>query len=203
MKIKVCGLKHIDNIQELDKLNIHFIGLNFFEQSKRYIDHTKACVISNYKGHKKVGVFVNARRRYLLDMVKIYNLSMVQLHGDESPQYVNDISDFVDVIKVFSIKEKQDFEKTKEYTNCKYFLFDTKGIERGGTGIKFDWSLLNAYQSNTKFMLAGGIGPKDVQMIKAIQHPQLFAIDINSGFETEPGHKNANLIEQFLKDLLS
>jgi len=201
MKIKVCGLRDISNINELNGLQIHFIGLNFYRKSKRFIDHTKACSLSNYSNHKKVGVFVNERKQYLLDMVKIYDLDYVQLHGDETPEYVDAVKEHVKVIKVFSIKSKDDFQQIESYQGCDFFLFDTKTPDFGGSGRKFDWTLLKNYKGTTKFFLAGGIGPEDAQTIKQINHPSLHALDINSAFEIKPGVKNVEQIIQFLNNL--
>ena len=201
MKIKVCGLRDISNINALNEINVHFIGLNFYHKSKRQIDHTQACRLSNYRNHPKVGVFVNARQRYLLDMVKIYGLEYVQLHGDESPEYVEMVKQQVKVIKVFSIQSKDDFSKIEAYKDCDYFLFDTKTPDYGGSGKKFNWSLLENYKGNTKFFLAGGIGPDDVDAIKEINHPSFHALDINSAFEIEPGLKDINRIITFLNNL--
>jgi len=201
MKIKVCGLRDISNINALNEIEIHFIGLNFYRKSKRFIDHNQAYLLSNYKHHQKVGVFVNARKQYLLDMVKIYGLEYAQLHGDESPEYVDEIKQHVKVIKVFSIKSKEDFENIKYYEGCDYFLFDTKTPAFGGSGRKFDWSLLNNYKGKTKFFLAGGIGPKDAEAIKEINHPSFHALDINSAFEIKPGLKDVEQILKFLKNL--
>ena len=201
MKIKVCGLREISNINALNEIEIHFIGLNFYRNSKRYIDHRQACLLSNYNNHKKVGVFVNAKVQYVLDMIQIYGLEYVQLHGNEDPAYVALIKDHAKVIKVFSIQSKEDFVKIEEYQNCDYFLFDTKTPDFGGSGRKFDWTLLRHYKGNTKFFLAGGIGPEDATIIKQINHPSFHALDINSAFEIEPGLKDVNQIIQFLKNL--
>lgn len=201
MKIKVCGLRDISNINALNKIQIHFIGLNFYRKSKRYIDHNQAYLLSNYKEHKKVGVFVNARKQYLLDMVKIYGLEYVQLHGNESPSYVKAVKEHVKVIKVFSIQTEEDFKNIELYKDCDFFLFDTKTPDYGGSGKKFDWALLNNYKGKTKFFLAGGIGPDDVARIKLINHPSFHALDINSAFEIEPGVKDIEQIIQFLNNL--
>ncbi len=201
MKIKVCGLRDISNINALNEIQIHFIGLNFYRKSKRYIDHNQAYLLSNYREHKKVGVFVNARKQYLLDMVKIYGLEYVQLHGNESPSYVKAIREHVKVIKVFSIQSKEDFINIELYKDCDFFLFDTKTPDYGGSGKKFDWALLDNYKGKTKFFLAGGIGPDDVQRIKLINHPSFHALDINSAFEIEPGVKDVEQIIQFLNNL--
>lgn len=201
MKIKVCGLRDISNIIDLDEVNIHFIGLNFYHKSKRFIDHRQACLLSNYKRHPKVGVFVNARIQYLLDMVKIYGLDYVQLHGDESPEYVEEAMTEVKVIKAFSIQSEEDFAKVNSYPRCNYFLFDTKTPDYGGSGRMFDWSLLAHYKGKIPFFLAGGIGIDSLTQIKDFQHPAFHGLDINSAFEKKPGLKDVKLIMKFIQEL--
>ena len=201
MKIKVCGLREIRNLSELDEVQIHFVGLNFYHKSKRFIDHSQAYLLSNYKRHPKVGVFVNARIQYLFDMVKIYGLDFVQLHGNESPEYVEAAMKEVKVIKVFSIQSKEDFDKVNEYKKCNYFLFDTKTPDFGGSGKSFDWTLLQHYKGDTKFFLAGGIGIGSLEQIKQFKHPAFHGLDINSAFEKSPGLKDVELIRKFLKEL--
>ena len=201
MKIKVCGLREIKNLGELDDVQIHFVGLNFYHKSKRFIDHTQAYLLSNYKRHPKVGVFVNARSRYLLDMAKIYGLAYVQLHGNESVEYVEKIRKEVKVIKVFSIQSKEDFETVNQFKNCDYFLFDTKTPDYGGSGKMFDWSLLSHYKGDTPFFLAGGIGMNSLEEIKKLNHPALHGLDINSAFEVSPGLKDVELIVKFLRQI--
>ncbi len=199
IKIKVCGLREIENLNEVGNLNVHFVGLNFYHKSKRFIDHSDACKLSNYKAHLKVGVFVNAKKQYLLDMVKIYRLDYVQLHGLETPEFVEEVSAKVKVIKVFSINNKEDFQNIDHYKHCEYFLFDTKTPLYGGSGKMFDWSLLDNYHGDTDFFLAGGITMDSIEAIKQLKHPLFKGVDINSGFEIEPGLKHIGLIQQFIK----
>lgn len=79
-----------------------------------------------------------------------------------------------------------------------YFLFDTKGPSVGGNGEKFDWSILDAYNGDTPFLLSGGIGPDDAERIKSFNHPKCIGIDLNSRFEIEPGIKDTVKLKTFL-----
>jgi phosphoribosylanthranilate isomerase len=106
------------------------------------------------------------------------------------------------VIKAFSISERFDFEKIKAYESLwGYFLFDTKTPQYGGSGKKFDWNILDAYDGNIPFFLSGGITMDDIGNIKEIRHPRLYGVDLNSKFETEPGLKDMELLKQFIKQL--
>lgn len=201
MKVKVCGLKGIDHIRSFNKMTIDFIGLNFYKASLRHINHQIACQIRTYNDHQKVGVFVNSSMQYVIDMARIFNLDYIQLHGNETPDYVSLLSSQFPVIKVFSIESKEDFDQTENYIGCNYFLFDTKTKDFGGSGRKFDWQLIQYYTGKTPFLLAGGIKPGDEENINKIQHAAFEGIDINSGFEAKPGLKNLQSIEDFINKL--
>ena len=103
----------------------------------------------------------------------------------------------VEIIKVFSIKDTFDFAVIKEFEGvCDYFLFDTKGKLPGGNGTTFDWNLLKKYPSDKPFFLSGGIGIEEIKLIKDMNLP-VYAIDVNSKFETKPGFKNKELLQSF------
>jgi phosphoribosylanthranilate isomerase len=152
---------------------------------------------------QKVGVFVNASEEVIFDKIREYDLQAVQLHGDESLDFCRKIKNKgIKVIKAFSIGETGDFKKLNLYENtCDYFLFDTKTSLYGGSGNKFDWKMLSAYTGSTPFFLSGGIAPEDAESIKRLNFPQLFAVDLNSRFETSLGIKDIDKIYQFLLDM--
>jgi phosphoribosylanthranilate isomerase len=200
MKVKVCGIKNQINLEGISTLPIDMIGLNFYSKSSRFVDqylNTDGC-----PDHiSKIGVFVNHDIEDLKRLIKKYKLDYIQLHGNESPEYVNQLTPNFKVIKAISIENKSDFQETAKYDNCSYFLFDTRTHLFGGSGNKFNWSFLNAYEGETPFLLAGGIGPNDYRRILDIDHHSFDGIDINSKFEIEPGIKDVNLIKAFLKKI--
>jgi phosphoribosylanthranilate isomerase len=204
MKIKVCGMKYPDNIQELAQLPVDFIGMIFYDKSPRFAGNLKQDDIKGIlkTGKDKVGVFVNAGIEYILRKTEDYLLDFVQLHGNESPGFCRELNKFVPVIKAFSIAGISGFEQTKQYEGIAgYFLFDTKTPQYGGSGQKFDWNILDAYDGDTPFFLSGGITIDDIDKIKKIRHPRLYGVDLNSRFETEPGLKDIELLKQFIKQL--
>lgn len=203
MKIKVCGMKDTDNMSDLWQLPINYMGLIFYSKSPRFADGVDASFLDDMpKDIEKVGVFVNADIDYILDKVKKYKLDMVQLHGRESVPFCEELSKSVPIIKVFSVSDKSDLANAKDYEHVsKYFLFDTKTSEHGGSGIKFDWKILDAYQGETPFFLSGGISAEDVEIIKNISHPMLHGLDLNSRFETSPGMKDVGLLKKFIKEI--
>lgn len=180
-----------------------YAGFIFYEKSKRFVEGKLGPqIIKAAKGVKKVGVFVNAHEKYILQKVKEYGLDMLQLHGEESPEFCKKLKKQIPVIKAFKIKGKTDIAETERYSGCcNYFLFDTAGKLYGGNGKLFNWKLLDNYNGNTPFFLSGGIGLEEVEELKKFKHPSWVAIDVNSKFEDAPGVKNIKKLKQFLWDL--
>lgn len=208
MNIKVCGITTMKQLQQLDGLEIDFVGLNFYKGSVRYIgDKISGKEIQNADFDiKKVGVFVNTGYDEIMRTVEEYSLDIVQLHGNEKPDLCSALSEDIEVIKVFRIDAttKNVDELLKDFDDvCDYYLFDAGGQKEtlGGSGVKFDWDLLVKAKIEKPFFLSGGIGPDDTAKIKAFKHPDFFAIDINSKFETAPGVKDMGKILKFVKDL--
>ena len=216
MKVKVCGLREPENIKDILALGIDYAGFIFYDKSKRFVGKTKlaewmAANEAAFGKTKKVGVFVNAELDYILNAVHDYKLDYVQLHGDESPGYCRELKLLWSVstlrkahlIKAFSVTPNFNFEITQAYADsCPLFIFDTGGHkEKGGTGEKWDWAKLKEYNGLVPFLLSGGIGPLDADEVKAIGHPQLRGVDLNSAFEDAPGVKNPVKLELFLRDL--
>jgi phosphoribosylanthranilate isomerase len=205
MKIKVCGITSFEQLQELDLLAIDFAGLIFYEGSKRFVgdklnNHQSA--IKNF-GIKKVGVFVNVDKAAIKAAVDNFGLSYVQLHGNESPEFCKEIRQFIPVIKAIQVDmDTRLDEQLEPYQEaCDYFLFDTASKQYGGSGLQFNWDKLMSVQINKPFFLSGGIGPEDVEKIKAFRHTDLFVVDINSRFETSPGIKNMQLVKSFVQEI--
>ncbi len=159
---------------------------------------------------KFVGVFVNDMPQNIVTAVYNYHLSYVQLHGDESPVMIDnlrrtlvpDIVPQIKIIKAISVSSAEDLKRYEQYEgHVDLFLFDTKCKGYGGSGQKYDWSVLEAYTGQTPFLLSGGIGPDDADRLRDFHHPQCVGIDLNSKFETTPGMKDINLLQNFLHQL--
>ena len=205
MKIKVCGMRYTSNIEELVRLNPDYIGFIFYPKSKRYIgsqipDEIQTTIPVYIQ---KVGVFVDEPFDDLLEKFKTNRLDMVQLHGKELPEYCERLKKLdIPLIKVFSISEDFDFETVTPFEPyCDYYLFDTASELRGGTGLKFNWDKLGQYVGNKSFFLSGGIRPTDTDEIKKLSYNELHALDINSGFEIEPGLKDIPKLKTFIEEV--
>lgn len=197
MKVKVCGITEQANYDAISN-QVSMIGFNFYRPSKRFIGMNTIVKSSNAI---HVGVFVNAPLDEISIAAKTYALDYIQCHGGESIDYCKKLSEDFKIIKVFSIANEEDLSFTKDFAFCDYFLFDTKTKDFGGSGQKFDWTILDAYDGDVPFLLAGGLGPQDAAIIKNIDHAQFAGIDINSKFETQPGIKDIDMINAFLLKL--
>lgn len=196
MIVKVCGMRDAENIRQLETLGIDWMGMIFWPKSKRYVSMPPVYLPQHVR---KVGVFVDASLDAIRQHVEDYQLDIVQLHGQESPETLKTLKPLT-LIKAFNIATPEDLQKTEPYEGlADYFLFDTKGKSVGGNGEKFDWSVLDSYQGETPFLLSGGIGSEDAQDVKTFHHPKCIGIDLNSRFETEPGLKDITKLKQFLE----
>lgn len=231
MKLKVCGMKYVENIQQVAALQPDYLGFIFYEKSKRNFE---GIIPELPKSIKKTGVFVNEYIEIVISLVEEYQLDAIQLHGDESVEYVNDLKNQlserralfieenkhqkkqknkqyvseieVEIIKVFGIKDEFNFDVLKPYKDVvDFFLFDTKGKERGGNGTKFDWSVLEKYPYKKPFFLSGGIGLEDLEQIQIVLKTNLpiYGIDVNSKFEVEPGVKKIEELKEFKQNVIT
>ena len=205
MKLKVCGMTDFEQFQQLQEMSVDFAGLIFYENSKRFVGNKlqeHKSQIRNLK-IKKVGVFVNAESDNIKREVNEYGLNYVQLHGDESAEFCREVKDFVPVIKAIRINEESDLEKDLKVFEkvCDYLLFDTDSKQYGGSGKQFNWDRLKQSNINKPFFLSGGIALEDIDKVKNFRHPMLFAIDVNSRFEVEPGIKDLEKVKQFVNAL--
>jgi phosphoribosylanthranilate isomerase len=206
MMVKVCGMRDPENIQSLVHIKPDLLGLIFYPESKRYVgklDPKKTVRLA--ENTKLVGVFVDETPESIKPIVDRFNLRYVQLHGGETVETATNLSDYgIGVIKAFGVDETFNFDVLKDFVgSVDYFLFDTKSKEKGGTGKKFSWELLNAYHLEVPYFLSGGISPDDFREIRDLQKhdKRLAGVDINSRFEDSPGYKNIRAIHEFIENI--
>jgi phosphoribosylanthranilate isomerase len=200
LKLKVCGMNK--NITEVAGLRPDYLGFIFWEPSSRFF---KEGIPPTHHGIKKVGVFVDERVLIIAEKVKTYDLLLVQLHGNESPAFCDQLKrhiPHIKIIKVFSIKNDFDFDQLKHFEDvCDFYLFDTKGKLPGGNGYRFNWEVLKNYPSTKPYFLSGGISLNELESIKDfVKRPEAqycHALDVNSKFEIEPGLKNIEELKKF------
>jgi phosphoribosylanthranilate isomerase len=209
MRVKVCGMTQIDQVEKLADSGVAFAGFIFYPKSPRYVfKNMTTTQIRRENNVNKVGVFVNSPVEEVLHMVDECRLHMVQLHGDETPKYCEKIADYVSVVKAFRLSDNDSVEwMIRPFMDvCDMFMFDTMGAGYGGTGKKFDWNLLKGQTIGKPFFLSGGIEPGDEEKLKLFTEEPvakaLFAIDINSRFEITPGIKDMSRVKDFAGKLM-
>lgn len=193
------------NVDAIAALKPDYMGFIFYAKSPRFIGNEYSAENIHHlpKEIKKTGVFVNASEQEISNAVTRYELDAVQLHGSESIELCLIVKQMgVEVIKAFQIDDEFDFFALKPYTEvCDYYLFDTKTKNFGGSGHKFNWSILNKYDNNKPIFLSGGITNNDIEDIMKLQHLNIYAIDINSKFEIESALKNVDLVAEFIQKI--
>jgi phosphoribosylanthranilate isomerase len=217
MRVKVCGMTRLDQILQLEEWGVQFAGLIFYPKSPRFIKkfHLSAIDLKREKMNiNRVGVFVNASLDEILRTVDAWRLHMVQLHGDESPKFCEQVSNHVNTVKAFRVGESDNVEwkifPYQEYTDM--YLFDNgwagnasadKAAVYGGSGQHFNWNQLGKVRVGKPYMLSGGICAEDAARLRAFAAEQkdLFAVDVNSRFEVAPGVKDMNKLKLFLDEL--
>lgn len=198
--VKICGITRLEDARFASGALVDYLGFIFYPDSPRYVEPAKAGAIINWlEGPMTVGVFVNQPLDDVNSTVRQTGIDLVQLHGNESPEYCA----LVDkpVIKVFHIPEgktaaqlKAEMEPFNEVAD--YYLFDTKidGIW-GGSGKSFDWNILKDVSADKPFFLSGGLNTHNIR--KAIETVNPTSVDLCSGLEESPGLKDFDKVERF------
>lgn len=219
-------MKYPENISQVAALQPDYLGFIFYDKSPRYFDGN---IPKLPKSIQKTGVFVDESIDFMLSKIETYDLQAVQLHGSESAEFCATLRQFersreqlkssemlkrvehdentVEIIKVFSIKDTFDFSVLKDYEAvCDYFLFDTKGKNKGGNGYTFDWTVLEQYNSTKPYFLSGGIGLEELDNISTfLSKPEsryCYALDVNSKFEIDAGLKKVEALKEFKKTII-
>jgi phosphoribosylanthranilate isomerase len=202
-RVKMCGTTCLEDALTAVRYGVDALGFIFYDKSPRYIAADQAGRIIQQLPPfiARVGVFVNAPIKEVVTTAGV-GLSWLQLHGRESVDYCLQIRQQLPscgIIKAFRVGEEsrpEDFTPYNDYVDG--FLLDTyiPGA-KGGTGKVFDWSIIERLQLHRPILLAGGVTPENVQSAIAAVHP--FAVDINSGVESQPGVKDHARLKALLQ----
>jgi phosphoribosylanthranilate isomerase len=194
--VKICGVTNVEDAHFALECGADAIGLNFYERSPRFVTIDRAQeIISHLPEHKsKIGVFVNASRKRIHDVIRAVNLSAVQLIGQEGP---DDLINFeASVIKVFRVYPGFEVEVLRNYI-VDAFLLDTYQDETyGGTGKTFDWNMAVKAKEYGKVILSGGLNPENIG--DAVRFVQPYGVDVSSGVEIRPGRKDPRKVREFI-----
>jgi phosphoribosylanthranilate isomerase len=198
--VKICGITRLEDARYAVQVGFNALGFIFYPASPRFITPEKACaIIAELPPFiSTVGVFVNEDPEKVKEVCAYCKLSLVQLHGDERPDYCAKMP--VRVIKAFGVDPHFNFNALAPYLqgNVAAFLLDRHSPELiGGTGQVFDWKLVKKAKEYGRVILAGGITPFNVESALAEAEP--FGIDVNSGVEILPGEKNRVKMKELLE----
>ena len=200
MKIKVCGMRDGENIRAVERLDIDMMGFICWERSLRYVSEVPAYLPQC----ERVGVFVNPTLDEIQKRMETFDFSYIQLHGSESAEFCQAVREKTGckVIKAISISSEADLALADQYEGfVDLLLFDTKCTSFGGSGKQFSWDILRDYRNALPFLLSGGIGPEDTERLSEFHHDKCLGFDINSRFEIDPGIKDTEKIQNFIKGI--
>ena len=206
MEIKVCGMRELENAHQLvEEIRPDWMGLIFYSKSPRFVSDESGFALSNLP-ISKVGVFVNESEAGILQKVELFGLKAIQLHGQESAEFVESLSKKTtsEIWKVISVSGDINWEPLRGYLPfVSKFLFDTASSKHGGTGQKFDWSILETYPFDKSFLLSGGLDEDSWKEISAFtaKNPLMQGVDLKSKFEDYPGLKNIEKLKNFIQHI--
>ena len=199
-RVKICGITRQEDAAHAAELGADAIGLVFYEPSPRYVSHTSARVIVDNLPPfvTSVGLFVDAPAEEVIETLKVVRLSLLQFHGDESPEYCEQFG--VPYIKALRMREDVNVTAfAQQHPNCAGILLDTyqQGVA-GGTGLTFDWKLIPD-DVPLPVILAGGLDADNVAQAITTTHP--YAVDVSGGVEASKGIKDPEKISEFIKEV--
>ena len=198
-RIKICGIKHLDDALKAVEFGADAIGLIFVEKSPRYASLTDARFIAESLPPfvTVVGLFMDASEETVREALKVVPLNLLQFHGDETPEFCEQFG--IPYLKVLKMRENVNVVAfAQEYPNAAGILLDTYSKVGGGSGQTFDWNLIPS-DIPKPVILAGGLNPENVAL--AVETVKPYAVDVSSGVESEPSIKDHKKIEQFIKEV--
>lgn len=195
-RVKFCGLTRADDVALAVSSGADALGFVFYEPSSRYVTIAVACELTKAVPAfvTRVGLFVNAEPKRVVEAFQKARLNLIQYHGDESPEYCESIG--LPYIKAFRVQpETEILSEMERYPQASGFLLDAyvKG-QPGGTGERFDWGLIP--KTDRPIILAGGLTPENAK--DAIDSVAPWALDVSGGIEVEPGRKDPDKMARFM-----
>lgn len=197
VKVKICGIRSIEEAEAAIEAGADALGFNFWRQSPRYIEPQVAARMIERLAPmtSTVGVFVNEESGRILDIASSTKLSAVQLHGDETPEFCGSLA-AVKTIKAIRVGQDFDLGLISSYRVTMVLLDSNIAGSYGGTGRRFDWRIAIEAKRLAPIILAGGLTSENVW--DAITHVRPAAIDVCSGVEAEPGRKDLKKLRDFM-----
>lgn len=200
-RIKVCGITNQEDARVAAAAGADGLGFIFVEQSPRLVEPDMVRAIAGQLPPlvDRIGVFVDQEIEVVEEIIHYCGLTLVQLHGSESPEYCRNVS--CKVIKSFAIGPGAENEALAAFADAASgFLLDTYHRDMaGGTGMTFDWSLVERVKPPGPVILAGGLNPENIS--EAVLQVKPFAVDVNSGVEYQPGRKDPDKLKRFINEV--
>ncbi len=199
VRVKICGITTVTDARAAMDLGADAIGV-IFADSRRRVTEKRAAEISRAVGPwiAVLGVFVDETPGGVTRIARECGLSAVQLHGRETPVMVRSLKG-VKVLKAFHVDKDFDPRGVAAYRSADAFLFDTKVPgQDGGTGVSFDWRLLNKLKSDRPCIISGGLNPKNVA--SAVRFFRPYGVEVSSGVEKAPGRKDLKQVREFIRN---
>ena len=198
-KVKICGMTDLRDALKAHEMGADFVGFIFFENSPRKVDpeHARVIIEDLPKNILKVGLFLDQDLDSVKRIATNCHIDILQLHGEESPEYCKKLKENFKIIKSFKVKDETSLKNVNKYKDVDHYLFDTyvKGVP-GGTGKSFNWDILQGKSFDKPIFLAGGLNPKNVKEATSKVLP--YAVDVASGVEKAPGKKDYKLLKEFI-----
>jgi phosphoribosylanthranilate isomerase len=197
-KVKICGITNIEDALLAVQAGADALGFVFFEKSPRFVEPEQAAAIIAGLPPlvQVVGLFVNAPLDLVNATADRCGLDLVQLHGEESPSYCDSVRRRV--MKAFRVRGMESLATMADYRVAGYLLDAYSPHSYGGTGERFDWDCAVSAKGYGPIILAGGLDPDNVAAAVAKVAP--FAVDVSSGVESSPGHKDPEKVTNFIKN---
>jgi phosphoribosylanthranilate isomerase len=206
MRVKICGITQPDQGKAIASLGATALGFICVPSSPRYVNiaQIQAVVEQLPNSTDKIGVFANSTHEEITQTAVESGLTGVQLHGDESPEFCENLRQFlpeVEIIKALRIRSAEDFDKAVTYSLCvDTLLLDAYHPQQlGGTGKTLDWVMLQQFSPNCPWFLAGGLTPDNI--VEALNQVKPSGIDLSSGVERTPGNKDLDKVAQLFEQL--
>jgi phosphoribosylanthranilate isomerase len=200
--VKICGITNAADARAAVAAGANSLGFNFYPRSPRFIAKADAAKIRSQLAPEieSVGVFVNESPADIAGYYRDVRFTAVQLHGDESPEAVTELSRLLKVVKAFRVDANFPVVRLDEYGDASAFLLDAaKTGQYGGTGLTADWGVARKAAAAYRIILAGGLKVENVA--GAIRFVRPYAVDVASGVETKPGRKDQGRLREFIEEV--
>jgi len=200
--IKICGITNWPDAKAACDAGANMLGFNFYEKSLRRVSTVEAATIRAKlpQGIQAVGLFVNANPAEINSLHAFVRFTAAQLHGDEPPAIVSEVSRTVPVMKAFRVAADFPLSTLDKYHDAFAFLIDgSRAGQFGGTGASADWNVARRAAVAHRIILAGGLTPENVGA--AIRSVRPYAVDVASGVESKPGRKDHARMKEFIDEV--